>query len=84
MTDWVNGANLILDPDGHIIWGTIMCLMQFAPMAIVIPVIQSDEIEKAGCCERMAMMMVYLPSVAVATPFYMALRVYLNNFINNF
>ena len=80
MTDWVNGANLIMDPDGHIIWGTIMCIMPFAPMAIIGPVIgiEWNKKEHTGCCGKMVMLMLYLPGVAIATPIYMVLWVYLN------
>ena len=78
MTDWVNGANLILDPDGHIIWGTIMCIMPFAPMAIVGSVFLKNEMKDTGCCRKMVVLMLYLPGVAIATPIYMVLWVCLN------
>ena len=68
-TDWVNGYNMIMDD--NVIWGTVMCILPFAPMAIVGPPLVYANLDKGKCCRVLAILIFYIPFVVIATPMYM-------------
>ena len=68
-TDWVNGYNMIMDD--NVIWGTVMCILPFAPMAIVGPPLVYANLDKGKCCRVLAILIFYIPFVVIATPIYM-------------
>ena len=74
-TDWVNGANLI--EDGDTIWGLIMVLLPFTPVAIVGFMIVLFAFACGcwsgwkGCCLGPLALVLYIPGVVLGTVGYM-------------
>ena len=72
-TDWVNGANLI--EDGDTIWGLIMVLLPFTPVAILgvgaVLVAFFDNGCKGCFCYGPLAVALYIPGVVLCTAGYM-------------
>ena len=85
-TDWVNGYNMIME--NHVIWGTVMCILPFAPVAIVGPLLAYDSQKRkyGKPCAILMILLLYMPAVVIATPCYIGfvlltglLKVYMPN-----
>ena len=76
-TDWINGANLI--EEGHLVWGWLMVLTPFLPVAVVCwtRILQNIHEKWPGCAGFFCCLLSFAPFVAVATligtPIYLIL-----------
>ena len=66
-TDIVNGYNLI--EEGHIIWGTIMCILPLAPIGILGPLMFFGEANNKFCAIFLILLL-YVPAVSFGTVCY--------------
>ena len=67
-TDWINGVNLI--QEGHLMWGCLMLLATFLPVAIGSAMFFISE---AGWWGFFVYLVVFVPVVAIGTPLYIIL-----------
>ena len=68
-TDWVNGANLIID--GDVIWGICMVALPFLPAAIVGLCWIGYCLKGEDWCNALISAIIYVPCVLIVTPAYM-------------